>query len=362
MIRKYLLPVLSLLGLLLGVYTVTAGAKPVPVAKAAAEPAPAPFENTIAGAGIVEARSQNIAIGTPVSGIVTEVLVQVGSRVKTGDPLFRIDDRDRRAELLVRQAALESAQADLARLVSLPRPEEVPAAEARLAAAGADLADMKNQLQLADSLPDKRAMAQQEWDRRRFAARQAEARVAEARAQLDLLEAGAWKPEVDVARASVAAAEARVKAQETELERLVVRASVDGTVLQVNIRAGEYATGGAPLTAGGTLALPILMLGDIDHLHVRVDIDENDAWRFCPGAKAQAFVRGNRNLKTEVEFVRVEPYVIPKRSLTGESTERVDTRVLQVLYDFDPKVLPVYVGQQMDVFIEAAPGTEVAAR
>jgi hypothetical protein len=88
-------------------------------------------------------------------------------------------------------------------------------------------------------------------------------------------------------------------------------------------------------------------------LHVRVDIDENDAWRLVPGAPARAFVRGNSRLSTELSFVRVEPYVVPKRSLTGDSTERVDTRVLQAVYSFDPKSLPVYVGQQMDVFIEA---------
>src|SRR5439155_14071235 len=141
-------------------------------------------------------------------------------------------------ELLVRQGALASARATLARLESLPRPEEIPAAEARVSAAGADLADVRNQLQLAESLPDKRAMAQQEWGRRRFAVQQAEAKLAEARAQLDLLRAGAWKPEIEVARAEAAASEARVQAQETELERLVVRAPVRGAVLQVNVRAG----------------------------------------------------------------------------------------------------------------------------
>src|SRR5262249_45093590 len=114
---------------------------------------------------------------------------------------------------------------------------------------------------------------------------------------------------------------------------------------------GEYARVDA--------AKPMMLLGDIDRMHVRVDIDENDAWRFRPGAKAEAFVRGNRALETSLEFVRVDPYVVPKRSLTGDSAERVDTRVLQVLYAFDPKSLGVYVGQQMDVFIEAAPAREV---
>jgi hypothetical protein len=44
--------------------------------------------------------------------------------------------------------------------------------------------------------------------------------------------------------------------------------------------------------------------------------------------------------------------VVPKRSLTGDSTERVDTRVLQVIYAISDDKLPLFVGQQMDVFIE----------
>jgi hypothetical protein len=118
--------------------------------------------------------------------------------------------------------------------------------------------------------------------------------------------------------------------------------------LQVNVRRGEY----APL---GVLARPLMVLGAVRELHVRADLDENDAWRFRDGARAYAFVRGNREIKTPLEFVRVEPYVVPKRSLTGESTERVDTRVLQVLYRFDPAAMKVYVGQQVDVFVEAPP-------
>jgi hypothetical protein len=100
---------------------------------------------------------------------------------------------------------------------------------------------------------------------------------------------------------------------------------------------------------------PLMALGDVDTLHVRVDVDENDAWRLYDGAGATAYVRGNQNLSAAIRFVNVEPYVVPKRSLTGESTERVDTRVLQVLYSFPRSVLPVYLGQQMDVFIDAPP-------
>lgn len=352
MILKYLLPLLACAGLAFALWTMNSGAKPVAVAAPVAEPAEAPFEQTIAGAGIVEARTQNIAIASTVAGIAVEVPVQVGQKMKKGDVLFRIDDRDRRAELAVREAALLAARAELARLDSLPRAEDLPPLEARVQTAETDVADTKRQLEIAESLPDMRAVAVQEWDRRKFAVRAAEARLVTARSELAKLRAGAWAPEKAVASANVASAEARVRAQEVEIERLVVRAPVDATVLQVNLRAGEFAPASAPT---GGASQPLLLLGDVDVLHVRVDIDENDAWRFRPGARGVAYVRGNRELTAEIEFVRVDPYVVPKRSLTGESTERVDTRVLQVLYRFDPAKLPVYAGQQMDVFLEVRP-------
>jgi HlyD family secretion protein len=73
-------------------------------------------------------------------------------------------------------------------------------------------------------------------------------------------------------------------------------------------------------------------------------------------------VRGNPDLNARLQFERFEPYVIPKISLTGQSTECTDTRVLQGIYSFDPAELPVYVGQQVDVFIEAPPIGRARAR
>ena len=121
--------------------------------------------------------------------------------------------------------------------------------------------------------------------------------------------------------------------------------------MQIRVRKGEFAS-------AGPLSTPLMLIGNIDTLHLRLDVDENDAWRLQQGARAQATVRGNSSLKTELRFVRVEPYIVPKRSLTGESSERVDTRVLQVIYAFDANEFAsrngarVYAGQQMDAFIE----------
>ncbi|MFM9958575.1 MAG: HlyD family secretion protein, partial [Phycisphaerales bacterium] len=206
--------------------------------------------------------------------------------------------------------------------------------------------DMKEQLRIMEAVEDPRAVSRDDISRRRFAVPIAEARLREAEADLSLLRAGAWAPDIAIAQAAIDTATAQVEQVKTDVERLTVRAPVDGKVLQSNIRVGEFAQAGA-------LSTPLILFGNTDTLHVRVDIDENDAWRLRTSAAAMAYVRGNTSISTPLSFVRVEPYVVPKRSLTGESTERVDTRVLQVLYAFDPRSLPVYVGQQMDVYIDA---------
>jgi len=343
-------------GALFAVMFVRAGNKPVPASQPVAEPAMAPFAAYVAGAGLVEASSENIAIGTPLPGLVTEVMVKVGADVKSGQPLFKLDDRDLRAEMIVSQAALTTATAKLTKLKNLPRPEDIPPAEARVAEAQASLNDAKQLLSMWKGVESSGAVSAEELTRRQSAVEVAAAKFAGAQSELQLLKAGSWKPDIEVAEAEVAAAQAQVQATQTKIDRLTVTAPVDGNVLQVKVRPGEFAQ-------AGVLATPLMLIGDVSKVHVRVDIDENDAWRIRPDASAVATVRGNRDLKTNLSFVRIEPYVVPKRSLTGESTERVDTRVLQVLYSFDRGALPVYVGQQMDVFIEAQPfGASMATR
>lgn len=345
MIRNFALPLLSICGIALALQTVSQGEKPTPAAAPAAEPARSPFDTTIAGAGIVESASENLALGTAVPGIVVSVSVAEGDFVRAGAELFSIDARDLAGERGVRQAAVASAAAELARLEALPRPEDLPPARARLEAAEATARDAAAQLERAMGIDDPRAMSEEERTRRAMNERFANARLAEARGELAKLEAGVWAPEREIARAALDRARAALDQLDIEQERRVVRAPRDGVVLQLNARLGEYAP-------SGVLRDPLVLFGDVSRLHVRVDIDESEAWRVRVGAKARATIRGNHPLSTPLEFVRIEPYVLPKRSLTGDTSERVDTRVLQVIYAFDPAALSAYVGQQMDVFIE----------
>jgi hypothetical protein len=90
----------------------------------------------------------------------------------------------------------------------------------------------------------------------------------------------------------------------------------------------------------------------VDQLNVRAEVDERDAARVQPGANVIASVRGDTSHQFKLRFVRFEPFVVPKRNLNGDGGERVDTRVLQVIYGIDPRVT-VRPGQQLDILIEA---------
>jgi multidrug resistance efflux pump len=224
--------------------------------------------------------------------------VRVGDQVKAGDPLFKIDDRALQARLAVARAKVGEAEAALAkprhRLEFLSR-----------------LQRKDNSAISAESISDARD----------------DARATES---------------------ALASAKAEAGQIQVEIERSLVRAPSPGRILQINTRVGEYVEGGGQ-------AKPLLLLGDDARMFLRVDIDENDAWRVRPAAPARAFVRGNPRLAVALQFEYVEPYVAPKTALTGQSTERSDVRVLQVIYSFPRGALPVYLGQQMDVFIEAPP-------
>jgi RND family efflux transporter MFP subunit len=315
--KRIILPIVASAALAFGLISVVRSQPRRETNLPPSPPPVSPYEQVVAADGLVEASSENISIGTPISEVVLEVPVVVGQKVKAGDPLFKLDDRQLQADLLVRRA-------------------ELGVAETQVHVDTALRDDAHEQLNFAETLLDKRAISSEELAKRRHAAEAARARR-------------------EAAVAQVAAAAAQVKSLETQIERSTVRAPIDGEVLQVKIHVGEYAP-------AGVTATPLILLGRLKPLNIRVDVDEHEAWRVQPGAKATANVRGNANLKTPLAFVRFEPFVVPKKSLTGDSTERVDTRVLQVIYRVEDDSLPLFVGQQMDVFIQAPAVPTIAAR
>lgn len=329
------------LGLLFAVRTAIAE-RPQPAPRTTVAPPRRPFEACVAGAGLVEARTENVAVGSAISGVVSAVLIQTGEEVPAGAPLFVLDERADRAVVAVRRAHLLSAERELARLREPARAERVAQLTAAWREAEARRDDARVQLGRWEALVREAAVSQHELSLKRWAVVVADRQVDRAKAELDELVAGTWAPDVAVAEAAVEVARADLARAEVEVERLVVRAPVAGRVLRVNVRPGELVQ---PTTGA-------VLLGDTGTLHVRVSIDEADVPRFRPGAAARASLKGLPEPSFALRFVRTEPYVVPKRSLTGQADERVDTRVLEVVFAVEGKVpAPLFVGQQVDAFI-----------
>ena len=345
MFTKYVLPVISLLGLGFAVYTVVKAREVAPSASPLNIPPSQPvgFKGTIAGVGLVEAKRENIPIGVNVPGVVVEVFVKIGDHVKTDSPLFRVDDRDLKAEFRVREAAVVAAKAQLHKLQAAPRPEDVPPVEAAVEEALAHLDDARWAAMRTKNLFDKRIASSSDYDKDRFTEAAAEATYKKAKADLVRIKAGTWKEDLDVAKAAVVQAESLIESIKVGIERLTIRAMAEGEVLQVNVRPGQF--------AAIAWKEPLIVLGDVNTLHVRVDIDENDLAFFVPDRPAIASLRGRPDIPFKLKYVKTEPYVIPKKSLTGDNSERVDTRVLQVIYAIENAPIKVFVGQQMDAFI-----------
>ena len=327
----------------------------------------------IGAVGVVEPSSQPINIGTNVSATITDVFVTPGAKVSRGDKLFALDARIAQATLDLRRRDLATAQARLAQArARVPGLQaEVEAARTTVEAAQSDYEEASDLAQIATALLTGNSITAREATRRRNALRTAVARLSEARARVVLAEANLSLFDENNGGASIALEIAAVEQErgsvslaEMEVELRIVRAPEDGTVLQVNVRPGEFAQASA-------LSLPLIIMGRMTPLYARVDIDEADIARLLPDAAATASIRGSAGSRLNLRFVRIEPMVVPKRSLSGQLTERTDTRVLQVIYEIVSDVNVLWPGQQLDVLIQdnrhsptfqPAPSDKVAKR
>jgi HlyD family secretion protein len=303
-----------------------------------------PFRASIIGVGIVEPKSGNIYIGNPFNRIVKKVNVTVNQHVKKDDLLFQLDHKDLNAALQVKRKELAKAQARLHKLEALPRQEDLLIAKEALKQAQAEADASKKQYEMTLDLPSPHSISQEEQDRRLYKYHIASAQLQEQQARLKKIEAGAWQPDLNIALQEVKQAQADLDALETEIQRMSIRAPIDGTVLQIKIREGE--------TSGSDPYKTLMILGNLDELYLRVSIDQYNAPFLQPNASAVAYRQGHHSTAFPLQWVHLEPFMVQKKYLTNSAAEKVDSQVLEIVYRIAQKEPPLFIGEQMDVFID----------
>ena len=356
--RKVLF-VLSFLGLLAGCVTaylfgITQPPLPPPFA-----PPSNPFPSGIYAEGIVESdqpSGENINVYPEVAGTVKSILVIEGQEVRQGQPLVIIDDSVQRATAEQQLSQAEAARTLLEELRAQPRKENLDVAKAQVDAAQASLKTAQDELlkqQGAYELNPK-SISRDALDSAANAAAVARANLEVAQKQYDLTKAGAWIYDINSQERTYNALQKAYISSSALLAKYTLHAPRDGVVMAVNVAPGSFvSTQGAydQYTEGMT---PVLALGGPPaYLNVRCYVDEILVQRIPVPSKmkAQMSVRGS-TAKFPMEFVRVQPFVGPKIELADEKEERVDVRVLPVIFRVKkPADMNLYPGELVDVFI-----------
>ncbi|WP_028228565.1 HlyD family secretion protein [Paraburkholderia ferrariae] len=325
------------------------------------QPAANPYAHGVYATGIVESdqtAGANVNLYPDVTGPVTRLYVHDGDRVKAGDILLTIDDSVQRAnaEQLVAQAS--AAEALLEELEAQPRPETRDVADAQVQAARASLKMAEDtyakQKQAWDI--DPKAVSRDVLDNAENAVRVAHANLDVVSRQDRLTRAGAWVYDVRNQQGQVEALRKAAASAGALLAHYTLRAPSDGVVLAVNTAQGSYLSQQGVYDTYTQGMEPVIVLGTApEHLAVRCYVDEILISRLPDPSKLEArmSVRG-ANMDADLHFERIQPYVTPKIELSDQRTERVDLRVLPVIFRVVPKAgLRLYPGQIVDVYIAA---------
>jgi HlyD family secretion protein len=354
----FALAIVGLAGGLVSAYVYGIREKPLPPAF---NPAQNPYVKGVYANGIIESyqsSGENINIFPEVSGTVTQILAKEGQPVKKGAPLLLIDDSVQRATVEQQKAQAEAALAMLRELKAQPRLENLRVSKAQMDSAAASLKttqDSLSKLRKSHAM-NPRSVSKDQLDNAENAFKVAQANLGVARRQYQLTKAGAWTYDIQNQQHLYEALSKTFESGQALLAKYIIRAPVDGMVLAVRTVEGSYV---APQGSYGTYTQgynPSIVMGypQEPYLEVRCYIDEILIPRLppAPHMQAQMLIRGT-DRRIPLEFERIQPYVSPKIQLSDQRTERVDVRVLPVLFRFKPpKDMKIYPGQLVDVYVE----------
>jgi HlyD family secretion protein len=302
-----------------------------------------PVSGRVAGNGMVEPAQREVKVAAAVPGLITRVLAVEGQRVEAGAPLVELESSAENAALAAAEADLNVSQSELTRVRKGLRDEDVDAAVADAEAARARSELSRSNLARIETRPN----TAEELDRARQNAANDEATWRAIDARKRAARFGSRAEDVAVAVARVAAATARRDQAAAVVGRLTVRAPISGEVLEVKFLAGEY------YNPQG--AEPLLVMGDTSVLRVRMDVEERDLEKVSLGQVANITADAFKGQTFKGKVVEIGKRMGRKNFRTDEPTERLDTKILEVVIQLEgaSKLVP---GQRVLSVVEPIAG------
>lgn len=357
--RNRILFVISFAGLMLALISAFIFGQQPKTAPPLFNPAANPYARGIYSEGMIEseqAQGENINIYPEVSGPITRVLVAEGQTVHRGDALLTIDDSVQHATADQLRAQAEAALAMLNELKAEPRPETLRVSVAQVENARAALKSTQDALEKQERsyAMDPKSVSLDALDNARNAEKVAATNLKVYERQYELTKAGAWIYDVQNQERQYTALSKQYASAAALLAKYTLRAPADGVVLAVQTGAGSYVSSQGAYDSYTQGFDPLIVMAmPQQHLQVRAYIDEILIHRLPDPSKmkAEMYVRGT-DTHLPLTFARIQPYVSPKIELSDERQERVDVRVLPVIFRLEnPKGSNLYPGQLVDVYV-----------
>jgi len=307
----------------------------------------------IAGPGRVEPYSEDIKIGSELSGRLKAVNIEEGDAIHRGEVLAELENADYRAEVESARANVVAKEAVLRKVINGARHQERAEAWSSVDEAKAVMENAQSELRRRQELFKAGVVSREELDRYLSDAGVAQAKYDAAVEQHALVDDHAREEDQSLAQADLQLAEAQLDEAEARYQKTFIRSPIDGIVLRKHHRTGES------VSSSSTTPDPILTIGDRKSLRVRVDVDETDVSRVRVGQRAYVTADAYGTQKFWGHVVRVGQQLGPKNVRTDEPTEKVDTKILETLVELDSgSHLPD--GLRVDAFI-VPEGGELAA-
>lgn len=227
--------------------------------------------------------AHKIQLAAKVVGKVAWIGVEKADHVKQGQELVRLEDDEYRAQMQQARGNLANLQAQLDQLLNGSRPEEIAKAKADLESARADLVNAKVSLERTKKLVDEGVLAKQLLDDARARYDGQVAKTNSIERTYDLVKLGPRREQIDALRGQIEQAKGQLAYSEVQLTNTVIRAPVDGTILERNVEKGEFVTTGFVGDKGAKGY--VVSMADLNDLKVELDISQSDFAKLGPRQK-----------------------------------------------------------------------------